>query len=528
MDSPKYTEVASLTLKVPASNSQRQSSVTKISTPTKPASRDHSPLTSPLNRLEAVNNQLTASIQSIDQALIANSHSHNHNKDHLKDNTSDTQTNTSDATYGDQATSRQGVIAMQPRQVSMAKPTMSSGTAINTTLGSVMLPYAMDSTQMCTGNTTVFHGATGFMAQPSTLPGQQAIDVSTIYSMVTELKTRLDNIHTTVVGLSNTKDIFANQIRTLQFDTQTQEDAMQTQKAELKQCQDKIDILSSVSIRQESEIAALKKRVIKAEQKSMKPNLVISGIKEQEGEDCVAKVQELFGQELQIRETIPIKVAHRLGKKNPNKPNQVRPIVAKLKKPDEKAKIFPQLKLLKGSKKYVNDQLPEEVDEERRRERQIVAANKKLPVSQQQKLKFKKNKLLVGANMIPYKAKIQAPTASDLLKLKEEDIKDLQTVPMEWSSIKEEKGSRFVSYASQVTCLSDINVRYLHMRLKYKDATHVMMAYRLPGLQPTRDEGYCDDGEIGAGRKLLQYFKRGRESGYSSICGQILRTGDAL
>ena len=44
------------------------------------------------------------------------------------------------------------------------------------------------------------------------------------------------------------------------------------------------------------------------------------------------------------------------------------------------------------------------------------------------------------------------------------------------------------------------------MRLCYPTARHIICAYNLPGEKHHRYKGYCDDGEHGAGAKILQYL----------------------
>ena len=51
------------------------------------------------------------------------------------------------------------------------------------------------------------------------------------------------------------------------------------------------------------------------------------------------------------------------------------------------------------------------------------------------------------------------------------------------------------------------------MRIKYADATHVSVGYRLDSSSGPFNQGYFDDGETGAGRAILQSVKDRAMSG---------------
>ena len=66
---------------------------------------------------------------------------------------------------------------------------------------------------------------------------------------------------------------------------------------------------------------------------------------------------------MKITDGVQISTAHRMGAEGDN-----RPLVVKVKDAGMKGVIYSQLKLLKGKNIYVNDQIPEEVGETKRRE----------------------------------------------------------------------------------------------------------------------------------------------------------------
>ena len=56
----------------------------------------------------------------------------------------------------------------------------------------------------------------------------------------------------------------------------------------------------------------------------------------------------------------------------------------------------------------------------------------------------------------------------------------------------------------EVHTIRDVRRVYKHFKILYADASHVMMAYRLPGTNTAYDSDYYDDGENGGGRRLFR------------------------
>ena len=197
--------------------------------------------------------------------------------------------------------------------------------------------------------------------------------------------------------------------------------------------------------------------------------------------------------------------AHRIGT------GDDRPMVVKFSDQKNKAKVFAQLSNLKGKSIYVNDQLPEELSERRRRDRQILATNKKLPDGQRLKtLKMKKGRLHVGDKV--YQPKIQPPKRSEILAMTSSELHDLKEMAMAKTQDITEQHSRFRGYACAVSSLSDVSKAYKHLKIKHCDATHVILAYRLANVDPLDGEGWCDDGEHQAGSKLLKMLRNNNKT----------------
>ena len=124
--------------------------------------------------------------------------------------------------------------------------------------------------------------------------------------------------------------------------------------------------MTKATIKQDESIRTIQKKIIEMQTFSMKSNIIISGIIEQKGEDCKALASSFFKNRLKIEKTIAIVAAHHIGKPDTDK----RRLLVKLLDPGDTASIFKNSNKLKdqtnanGDNFYVNNQLPEKLEEE--------------------------------------------------------------------------------------------------------------------------------------------------------------------
>ena len=107
-----------------------------------------------------------------------------------------------------------------------------------------------------------------------------------------------------------------------------------------------------------------------------KKNIIISGIQEERGENCVELAQQSTNERLELN-NVKVAVAHRIGS------GSNRSMLAQLEYPMDEGNIFKNVHKLKGMKNgdgrffYINDQLPAVLQEVQRRQRQIMKDNRK-------------------------------------------------------------------------------------------------------------------------------------------------------
>lgn len=175
---------------------------------------------------------------------------------------------------------------------------------------------------------------------------------------------------------------------------------------------------------------------------------------------------------------------------------------------DQKIPILSAAPNLKGKKNnkqrfyYLSEQLPEQLQEERRYAQFWIQDNKKKPKELQKDMKIHKNKLRLDNR--PYVKKVMPPNAAEILKVDVEEMFQLKQVNLTYGDSHEIQESEFISYAAKVTKAEDVRKAYRQLRIKYSDATHIMSAFRLnPPNGPLNQES-SDDGEFGGGRVLMK------------------------
>lgn len=277
---------------------------------------------------------------------------------------------------------------------------------------------------------------------------------------------------------------------------------------EIKQLTYKLQLLSNTVIRFEEKLKEANEKITQMQQRSMRRNLIISGLEEAKNEtkqELEQKVASFLHDKVGFQEEVPLKTTHRLGYTDGS---GYRPVILKLADLDQKYPILakaPQLKGQKNNKQkffYLSEQLPEQVQEDRRYAQFWIQDNKQRPGNEQRQLKIHKNKLSIDNR--PYKRKVQPPQSSEILKLNVEDLCQVKQSPTIYGDSQVLEDSEFISYAVKANKPEDVRLAYRKLRIKYADATHIISAHRFsPPNGPINQEA-SDDGEWGGGRCLLK------------------------
>ncbi|XP_062593379.1 protein IMPACT homolog [Saccostrea cucullata] len=150
---------------------------------------------------------------------------------------------------------------------------------------------------------------------------------------------------------------------------------------------------------------------------------------------------------------------------------------------------------------YITPQTPLQINESKKKLQEMNNKYREENV----KTKIVGNKL-VFPNGGVYRDKVLPPRAEDILMLDKDEIEKLDECDVRKCESVTEDGNIFTSLIAEIHT-------YAHARNVYKNilrnpdyafANHNILVYRFKDAQGRVHDGYCDNGEYGAGRRLLQ------------------------
>ena len=187
-------------------------------------------------------------------------------------------------------------------------------------------------------------------------------DVGTVKTDVTSLRT---DCNTEITRLKVEKKVGDEKITLLENKQKSNANLATSNKKDVTHLKKQVQRMAEVIERQSQVIDELAVKIERAEKSKMRPNIIIKGIIENEGENCETLVQSFVKNKLEITEGISTKKAYRIGK------GKDRPILVVLENPGDKGKIYSHVKLLQDKKNIkqkpfqVDDELPARQREQR-------------------------------------------------------------------------------------------------------------------------------------------------------------------
>ena len=269
--------------------------------------------------------------------------------------------------------------------------------------------------------------------------------------------------------------------------------------------EDHIETLTKVIIQQDKMLRRVNDRLLTMEKGKMRKEIIITGLMEQKDENCVRTVTEFFKDRMKISEGVKVQEAFRLGKPGPT---YQRNMCVRLCEVCDKQKIFKHTKNLRdetnddNGKFYVNNNLPEPLNEEQKKLKMKVKLNKTLIDAQQQELKWNCGDLIIDVNK--YCPKVTEPTNEEILRMNQQQIKQILKFRVYQADQIVKNGSTFIGLAARVHNIQDVITAYQQVKYCYLDATHIMCAYRIADPDFAHFQDCTDGGEFGAGRRILQ------------------------
>lgn len=290
--------------------------------------------------------------------------------------------------------------------------------------------------------------------------------------------------------------------------------------AKLDEHEERITMLINTVVKQDETISSLQSVINNMQAGAAKHNLVFYNILEHDKKAEKTSLKEnpqwtilaFIKKELQLeQENVTIENAFRVGSGNN------RPILVSFKYMKDKQIIMKNLNKLKGKinangKAYfISEQLPEKLAEDRRQHYYKKQQNKQLPAEHQLDLQIQKNQLMIGNKR--YVPPIQPVTPATWLRIPMIELGTIDKYPVIPGEKLTKESSLFTSCAAKVSTLEEVQTAYHKIRRLEPEATHVMCAYRLPGMDFINLQSFVDDGEHGSGRALLDLLIERKEFG---------------
>ena len=162
---------------------------------------------------------------------------------------------------------------------------------------------------------------------------------------------------------------------------------------------------------------------------------------------------------------------------------------------------------------FINEYWSNEANEKKKNELRLNQDNDKLTSDDQFQTEYQgQNLLLDGHPWEDYK-KVRTPSSLAIIDMSQQQLDEVLEIYLSQGKVFEEKNSRYSAYMVHADSHQFIQNAYLKVKLLHPAATHVMCSYILKNPKELFDKDYCDDGDFGAGRAMLQYMEDKNLSG---------------
>ena len=271
-----------------------------------------------------------------------------------------------------------------------------------------------------------------------------------------------------------------------------QDENITTIKTDMQAMSARMDILAGRLVRAEQNNKRLSSELEQLKAHGMNSNLVITSpnCRETPDEKTIEVVQKFLKDELKISnpEKLYIPVAHRVGQKIEGKS---RPIIIKVPESDDVNMIMRNVGKLKGSKSYVDRQIPASMQERRR----MTVPTFKAAKQKGEKALIVRDKLFIKGNL--QRQFLPANLPDNTFPAREMyDIAESKPI--------QDSGSIFNGYACEVHSLDDVRdaLNQLIRNPHIASATHVIYAFRCE-----TGDNFDSDGDWGIGYGLFKHME---------------------
>lgn len=298
-----------------------------------------------------------------------------------------------------------------------------------------------------------------------------------------------------------TSDIH-EKVNTLMDSDEQKVSEMGSLKKQISDLQKDRSVLQGLLTAKDREIEGLKSKVTQLQAKNMQGNFTVTGLGVSTG-DPKEHVFTMLRDKMLVPEVKKQDVlyARFLG----NKKDKNRPIQWGIN-PEMRPALLANFKNLKGSRIFVNEHMPEQMQEERRvaleQAKKWRAFNEKKPKEERVDIKVKGTQLYIDQKLQKPPKRPRAPEMNELMGLEPAAKQMQRNQMMAEGEIQKQDDSTFRGYAVKVKSLEDMRSAQVSIRRMYPSCAHVVTVARIKGSLFS-----VDDGEYGAGFKLERSLK---------------------
>lgn len=281
-----------------------------------------------------------------------------------------------------------------------------------------------------------------------------------------------------------------------------------------------LQVLKSVVINMDRRLTYQENEVVDLKGRSMRDNILVHNLPEEENEDLQSKVTTLIKEHLQL--DVGFIRIHRNGPRNQGS-TRPRTITGKLVNSGQKDRILNAIRQkrerneLSDMSFYITPQTPLQTNENKKKLQEINNKYREENI----KTKIIGNKL-VFPNGNVYRDRVQPPRAEDILLMDSKEIEGLEEITMTEGDEFSRDGNIFTSLSSTVDTYAQVRKVYKKVLRDpdFASADHNILAYRFKDTEGKIHDGHCDSGEYGAGRRMLKALA---DQGYLNVAVIVSR-----
>ena len=328
-------------------------------------------------------------------------------------------------------------------------------------------------------------------------------DKTVFYDMFKLLITKMSEVQQEITLVKSQQKTVSEKVSQLEAAISFNADAIDNCHADLDEIASTNIKLVETTIACEQKVGSIASNVNRIASEVNRGQLLIYGIQGDIG-DRKEKVVSFFTDVLKVTKPIMIQSAHKIGKK------VNAPVWCKLTDPDDIATVFSCVSNLKDQKNSagktyrIKEFLSEANRDRSNRHADIIAENRRLPVSHQVTVKRRGENLYINGDK--YEKAVTPPPIKEVLLASEEDL-SLKKDKIHSSAQKCVKNSTFQAYIAEATSFEKVKEIYMKIKAKHLSATHIACAYRIFGSRFYNLQDYSDDGEHKAGSTMLNVLK---------------------